>query len=209
MKYTIIPVTPLMQNCHIFWNINSKKAVIVDPGGDAKKIISIINFNKLKPIKILLTHGHFDHISASSFISNHFSIPIYGPQKEDLFLIKNLTKQNTMFQTDNYKEFTPDYWLNEGDKIFCDNLIFDVLHCPGHTPGHIIFINFFYKIISVGDILFKGTIGRTDLPRSNYKDLINSIKKKILPLGNNYYFIPGHGEISNIGHEIKTNSFLF
>ncbi|CRK85638.1 Uncharacterized protein YcbL [Candidatus Providencia siddallii] len=208
MKYTIIPVTFLMQNCHIIWCENSTEAVVVDPGGDTEKIISIIKANKLKLIKILLTHGHFDHINASSIISKYFSAPIYGPQKEDYFLIKNISKQSSMFHINNYSDFLPDYWLEEGDKIICGNNTFDVLHCPGHTPGHIVFVNHFDKLISIGDVLFKGSIGRSDLHRSNYKDLILSIKEKILPLGNDYQFISGHGPISNIGYERKTNPFL-
>ncbi|MGO2304019.1 MAG: MBL fold metallo-hydrolase [Providencia sp.] len=208
MKYTIIPVTPFMQNCHVIWDENSMEAVIVDPGGEAEKLISAIESRGLKLTKILLTHGHSDHIGASATLSKHFSVPIYGPQKEDAFWIENLAEQNAMFYIGDCPDFTPDYWLEEGDKITCGDISFDVLHCPGHTPGHIIFVNHADKLISMGDVLFKGGVGRSDFPRGNHQDLISSIKNKVLPLGDDYQFIPGHGPMSNLGHERQTNPFL-
>ncbi|HBO23677.1 MAG TPA: hypothetical protein DD649_12430 [Providencia sp.] len=208
MKYTIIPVTPFMQNCHVIWDENSMEAVIVDPGGEAEKLISAIESRGLKLTKILLTHGHSDHIGASATLSKHFSVPIHGPQKEDAFWIENLAEQNAMFYIGDCPDFTPDYWLEEGDKITCGDISFDVLHCPGHTPGHIIFVNHADKLISMGDVLFKGGVGRSDFPRGNHQDLISSIKNKVLPLGDDYQFIPGHGPMSNLGHERQTNPFL-
>ncbi|MEX6372032.1 MBL fold metallo-hydrolase [Providencia hangzhouensis] len=208
MKYTIIPVTPFMQNCHVIWDENTLDAVVVDPGGEAEKLISAIENLGLKLTKILLTHGHSDHIGASATLSKHFSVPIYGPQKEDAFWIENLAEQNAMFYIGECPDFTPDYWLEEGDKVTCGNITFDVLHCPGHTPGHIIFVNHADKLISMGDVLFKGGVGRSDFPRGNHQDLISSIKNKVLPLGDDYQFIPGHGPMSNLGFERKTNPFL-
>lgn len=197
-----------MQNCHVIWDENSMEAVIVDPGGEAEKLISAIESRGLKLTKILLTHGHSDHIGASATLSKHFSVPIYGPQKEDAFWIENLAEQNAMFYIGDCPDFTPDYWLEEGDKITCGDISFDVLHCPGHTPGHIIFVNHADKLISMGDVLFKGGVGRSDFPRGNHQDLISSIKNKVLPLGDDYQFIPGHGPMSNLGHERQTNPFL-
>ncbi|WOB89861.1 MBL fold metallo-hydrolase [Providencia sp. PROV175] len=208
MKYTIIPVTPFMQNCQVIWDENTLDAVVVDPGGEAEKLISAIENLGLKLTKILLTHGHSDHIGASATLSKHFSVPIYGPQKEDAFWIENLAEQNAMFYIGECPDFTPDYWLEEGDKVTCGNITFDVLHCPGHTPGHIIFVNHADKLISMGDVLFKGGVGRSDFPRGNQQDLISSIKNKVLPLGDDYQFIPGHGPMSNLGFERKTNPFL-
>ncbi|EOE5321324.1 MULTISPECIES: MBL fold metallo-hydrolase [Providencia] len=208
MKYTIIPVTPFMQNCQVIWDENTLDAVVVDPGGEAEKLISTIENLGLKLTKILLTHGHSDHIGASAILSKHFSVPIYGPQKEDAFWIENLAEQNAMFYIGECPDFTPDYWLEEGDKVTCGNITFDVLHCPGHTPGHIIFVNHADKLISMGDVLFKGGVGRSDFPRGNYQDLISSIKNKVLPLGDDFQFIPGHGPMSNLGFERKTNPFL-
>ncbi|EPL6455286.1 MBL fold metallo-hydrolase [Providencia rettgeri] len=208
MKYTIIPVTPFMQNCQVIWDENTLDAVVVDPGGEAEKLISAIESRGLTLTKILLTHGHSDHIGASATLSKHFSVPIYGPQKEDAFWIENLAEQNAMFYIGECPDFTPDYWLEEGDKVTCGGISFDVLHCPGHTPGHIIFVNHDDKLISMGDVLFKGGVGRSDFPRGNHQDLIASIKNKVLPLGDDYQFIPGHGPMSNLGFERKTNPFL-
>lgn len=197
-----------MQNCQVIWDENTLDAVVVDPGGEAEKLISTIENLGLKLTKILLTHGHSDHIGASATLSKHFSVPIYGPQKEDAFWIENLAEQNAMFYIGECPDFTPDYWLEEGDKVTCGNITFDVLHCPGHTPGHIIFVNHADKLISMGDVLFKGGVGRSDFPRGNHQDLISSIKNKVLPLGDDYQFIPGHGPMSNLGFERKTNPFL-
>lgn len=208
MKYTIIPVTPFMQNCQVIWDENTLDAVVVDPGGEAEKLISAIESRGLTLTKILLTHGHSDHIGASATLSKHFSVPIYGPQKEDAFWIENLAEQNAMFYIGECPDFTPDYWLEEGEKVTCGGISFDVLHCPGHTPGHIIFVNHDDKLISMGDVLFKGGVGRSDFPRGNHQDLIASIKNKVLPLGDDYQFIPGHGPMSNLGFERKTNPFL-
>lgn len=197
-----------MQNCQVIWDENTLDAVVVDPGGEAEKLISAIENLGLKLTKILLTHGHSDHIGASATLSKYFSVPIYGPQKEDAFWIENLAEQNAMFYIGECPDFTPDYWLEEGDKVTCGNITFDVLHCPGHTPGHIIFVNHADKLISMGDVLFKGGVGRSDFPRGNHQDLISSIKNKVLPLGDDYQFIPGHGPMSNLGFERKTNPFL-
>lgn len=197
-----------MQNCQVIWDENTLDAVVVDPGGEAEKLISAIESRGLTLTKILLTHGHSDHIGASATLAKHFSVPIYGPQKEDAFWIENLAEQNAMFYIGDCPDFTPDYWLDEGDKVTCGGIIFDVLHCPGHTPGHIIFVNHDDKLISMGDVLFKGGVGRSDFPRGNHQELIASIKNKVLPLGDDYQFIPGHGPMSNLGFERKTNPFL-
>lgn len=197
-----------MQNCQVIWDENTLEAVVVDPGGEAEKLISAIESRGLKLTKVLLTHGHSDHIGAAAIISKHFSVPIYGPQKEDAFWIENLAEQNAMFHIGDCPDFTPDRWLEEGDKVTCGGITFDVLHCPGHTPGHIIFVNHNDKLISMGDVLFKGGVGRSDFPRGNHQDLIASIKNKVLPLGDDYQFIPGHGPMSDLGFERKTNPFL-
>lgn len=197
-----------MQNCQVIWDENSMEAVIVDPGGEAKKLIAAIEERGLKLSKILLTHGHADHIGATAAIAKHFSVPIYGPQKEDAFWIEALAQQNAMFNIEGCPDFTPDYWLEEGQTVSCGPITFDVLHCPGHTPGHIIFVNHADKLISMGDVLFKGGVGRSDFPRGDHQALIASIKNKVLPLGDEYQFIPGHGPMSNLGHERQTNPFL-
>nr|WP_314266825.1 MBL fold metallo-hydrolase [uncultured Moellerella sp.] len=208
MKFEIIPVTGYMQNCTIIWDENTLDAVIVDPGGEADKLIAEIVKRGLNLTKVLLTHGHFDHVGGAAAVSQHFSVPIYGPQKEDAFLIEGLSTQAQMFGVEESPSFTPDRWLEEGDEVTCGAIKFAVLHCPGHTPGHIIFVNHDDKLISMGDVLFKGGVGRSDFPRGDHQALIASIMQKVLPLGDDYQFIPGHGPMSVLGFECQTNPFL-
>ncbi|MFS1538174.1 MAG: MBL fold metallo-hydrolase [Candidatus Phlomobacter fragariae] len=208
MKFEIIPVTNFMQNCMLIWDEKSLDAVIVDPGGEAEKLIAKIEKRSLNLQYILLTHGHFDHVGACAEIAAYFSVPIYGPQKEDEFLIKELAVQSQMFGVAQCPEFMPDCWLQDGDEISFADIKLAVLHCPGHTPGHVIFVNHADKLISMGDVLFQGGVGRSDLPKGNHATLIHSIKIKILPLGDDYQFIPGHGPMSNLCAERQFNPFL-
>ncbi|SCZ58577.1 MULTISPECIES: MBL fold metallo-hydrolase [Photorhabdus] len=208
MKYQIIPVTAFMQNCTLIWNEESKEAAIVDPGGEAEKLIAEIERRGLKLTQVLLTHGHFDHVGATVEVAKHFSVPIYGPQQEDAFWIEGLQAQSRMFGIEECPSFEPDRWLNEGDELRVGGVDLSVLHCPGHTPGHVVFVNHEDKLIYMGDVLFKGGVGRSDFPRGNHQQLINSIKDKLLPLGDDYEFIPGHGPMSTLGYERQTNPFL-
>lgn len=208
MQYHIIPVTGFMQNCTLIWCDETKAAAIVDPGGEAPRLIREIEQRGLKLEKILLTHGHFDHVGATADVAEHFNVPIVGPQKEDAFWIEGLTEQSQMFGVEPCRAFTPDQWLEEGDKVTVGNIELDVLHCPGHTPGHVVFVDKQDKLISMGDVLFRGGVGRSDFPRGNHQDLIRSIKEKVLPLGDEYRFIPGHGPMSTLGEERRTNPFL-
>ncbi|MCW7547405.1 MBL fold metallo-hydrolase [Photorhabdus sp. APURE] len=208
MKYQIIPVTAFMQNCTLIWNEESKEAAIVDPGGEAEKLIAEIERRGLKLTQILLTHGHFDHVGATTEVAKHFNVPIYGPQQEDAFWIEGLQAQSRMFGIEECPSFEPDRWLNEGDELRVGGVDLSVLHCPGHTPGHVVFVNHEDKLIYMGDVLFKGGVGRSDFPRGNHQQLINSIKDKLLPLGDDYEFIPGHGPMSTLGYERQTNPFL-
>ncbi|MBS9438606.1 MBL fold metallo-hydrolase [Photorhabdus noenieputensis] len=208
MKYQIIPVTAFMQNCTLIWNEESKEAAIVDPGGETEKLIAEIERRGLKLTQILLTHGHFDHVGATAEVAKHFNVPIYGPHQEDAFWIEGLQAQSRMFGIEECPSFEPDRWLNEGDKLRVAGVDLSVLHCPGHTPGHVVFVNHEDKLIYMGDVLFKGGIGRSDFPRGNHQQLINSIKDKLLPLGDDYEFIPGHGPMSTLGYERQTNPFL-
>ncbi|OWO84223.1 hypothetical protein B5C26_04125 [Photorhabdus luminescens] len=208
MKYQIIPVTAFMQNCTLIWNEESKEAAIVDPGGEAEKLIAEIERRGLKLTQVLLTHGHFDHVGATVEVAKHFNVPIYGPQQEDAFWIEGLQAQSRMFGIEECPSFEPDRWLNEGDELRVGGVDLSVLHCPGHTPGHVVFVNHEDKLIYMGDVLFKGGVGRSDFPRGNHQQLINSIKDKLLPLGDDYEFIPGHGPMSTLGYERQTNPFL-
>ena len=208
MKFEIIPVTDFRQNCTLIWDEKTLDAVIVDPGGEADKLIAAVEKRSLNLQYTLLTHGHFDHVGACAELAAQFSVPIYGPQKEDEFLIKGLAMQSQMFAVPECPDFIPDHWLKEGDEINLANIKLAVLHCPGHTPGHVIFVNHAAKLISMGDVLFQGGVGRSDFPKGDHATLINSIKTKILPLGDDYQFIPGHGPMSNLGTERQFNLFL-
>ncbi|QJC30026.1 MBL fold metallo-hydrolase [Enterobacteriaceae endosymbiont of Plateumaris sericea] len=207
MNYIIIPVTNFLQNCCIIWCSTTLHAAIIDPGGEHNKIIDTLIKYKLSVKKILITHGHLDHIGSAFILSNIYKIPILGPHKKDNFWIKNITFQKKIFQIPSCT-FIKNIWLKNNNQIFIGNILLKVYHCPGHTPGHIVFFNKSNNLLLSGDVIFKKSIGRTDLPLSNYNDLINSIKQKILPLGNNVIIIPGHGPITTIGYEILNNPFL-
>ncbi|QJC28696.1 MBL fold metallo-hydrolase [Enterobacteriaceae endosymbiont of Plateumaris consimilis] len=207
MNYIIIPVTNFYQNCCIIWCSITLHAAIIDPGGEHHKIIDNITKYNLSVKKILITHGHLDHIGSAYILSNIYKIPILGPHKEDDFWIKNIKFQKNIFQIPNCI-FKNNHWLKNNDQIIIGNILLIVYHCPGHTPGHIVFFNKLNNILFSGDIIFKKSIGRTDFPLSNYNILIHSIKSKILVLGNHVIIIPGHGPITTVGFEISNNPFL-
>ncbi|QOI11037.1 MBL fold metallo-hydrolase [Blochmannia endosymbiont of Colobopsis nipponica] len=209
MQYKIIPVTHFQQNCSLIWCKKTKLTALVDPGGEEVKIHKVINNLKLVIEKILITHGHLDHVGSARVLSRFYNAPIIGPHQEDRVLLENLSNQAQAFSLQHIQPVIPDFWLKENDLIKIGNEItFNVLHCPGHSPGHVIFWNKKYNFILMGDVLFKKSIGRTDLPGGDIKQLINSIKKKILPMNDNTIFLPGHGPISTIGYERKNNPFL-
>lgn len=208
MQYQIIPVTAFQENCSIIWCESTKDAAIIDPGGEPELLKKAIEKLALKVTKILLTHGHLDHVGAAKELANFYQVKILGPQEEDQFLLDNLPQQCVQFGFPFCEAFEPDSWLNEGDTVDVGNISFDVLHCPGHTPGHIVFVNKIAKIAFVGDVLFNNSIGRTDFPRGNYSDLIASIKNKLFPLGDDITFVSGHGPISTFGYERMNNQFL-
>ena len=208
LKAKIIPVTPFVQNSCIIWNEDTKNAAVTDPGGDLEKIESYLKENDLKPIKIFITHGHLDHAGGAFNLSKKFNIPIEGPHKEDEFLISALEEHGKMYGLSDSKNFLPDRWLDDGDQLELDGIHFDVYHCPGHTPGHVIFHNKESKFAIVGDVLFQGSIGRTDFPRGNHEELINAIRTKLWPLGDDVTFVPGHGPVSTFGQERLTNPYV-
>ena len=178
------------------------------PGGDLEKIESYLKDNDLKLIKIFITHGHLDHAGGAFNLSQKFNIPIEGPHKEDEFLISALEEHGKMYGLSDSKNFLPDRWLEDGDQLELDGIHFDVYHCPGHTPGHVIFHNKESKFAIVGDVLFQGSIGRTDFPRGNHEELINAIRTKLWPLGDDVTFVPGHGPVSTFGQERMTNPYV-
>lgn len=209
MHYLTVPVTDLEQNCTILWCNHSHQAVVVDPGGDVDDIQAAVKQINVKPIKILLTHGHFDHVGGATELAKCLSIPIIGPHIGDLSWLKGLTEQSRIFGLRySIKNFVPDHWLNHGDTIKFGNETLEVLHCPGHTPGHVVYFNRQDQLALVGDVLFKNGIGRTDFPGSSHAALMRSIQEQLWPLGDTVRFIPGHGPMSSFGEERLHSPFF-
>lgn len=208
LQYQIIPVTPFQQNCTLFWCDETMQAAVVDPGGDIDKIIAAIENTKVTLVKVLLTHAHIDHAGATKALSERFSVPIEGPQIEDQFWIDLIPEQKERFGFANAEAFSPTRWLEQGDTVTFGNIELEVYFCPGHTPGHVVFFHRDSKLAQVGDVLFKGSIGRTDFPRGDHPTLIRSIRENLFSLGNDVRFIPGHGPMSTFGEERLTNPFV-
>ncbi|GGF74375.1 MBL fold metallo-hydrolase [Terasakiella brassicae] len=208
MKAKIIPVTAFAQNCSLIWCEDTMKGCLVDPGGDIDKLMHEVKEEGITLEKILCTHGHLDHVGGVAEISAKENLPIEGPHKDDLFWIEGLPEQTVQFGFPPTESFTPTRWLNDGDTVTFGHVTLDVLHCPGHTPGHVVFFEKKSRVAIVGDVLFQGSIGRTDFPKGNHEDLIHAIKTKLFPLGDDVVFIPGHGPLSTIGDEKRSNPFL-
>lgn len=208
LRFRILPVTPLEQNCTLFWCDQTQRAVIVDPGGDLERLRVLIRETGVTLEKILLTHGHFDHVGAAGLLAEHFDLPIVGPHREDAFLLESLPSQCASFGFPPIPALTPDQWLDEGDQIEFGTVRLEVIRCPGHTPGHVIFYSSANQLAQVGDVIFQGSIGRTDFPRGNHQDLITSIRERLFPLGDDLRFIPGHGPMSTVGAERRANPFV-
>ena len=208
LRYQIIPVTPFQQNCTVFWNEETKKGGIVDPGGDLALLNKFIDEQGIEIEKILVTHGHLDHAGSVKAMADERNIPIVGPHKDDKFWIDGMPEAAAQYGFPEALAFEPDQWLEHGDKVIVADVEFDVVHCPGHTPGHVVFVQNEDKVAMVGDVLFQGSIGRTDFPKGNYQQLIDSITQRLWPLGLDITFIPGHGPTSTFEAEKKTNPFV-
>lgn len=208
LRHQVIPVTKFAQNCCVIWCDETNDAAIIDPGGDPEKLIAFINQHQLNVTKILLTHGHIDHVGGTADLSIAYSVPIIGPHVGDNFWIENLAQQAQMFGFDTPENFEPTQWLNDDDLIKVGDESLNVLHCPGHTPGHVVFFSKTKNMAWVGDVIFSGSIGRTDFPQGNHQQLIDSICEKLWPLGNSVEFICGHGENSTFGQERLTNPLV-
>lgn len=208
MKYRIIPVTPFEQNCTLLWCTETMQGAFVDPGGDLERLTDAATRQGVSVEKILLTHGHIDHAGGAGELAQRLGVPIEGPQREESFWIDQLVAQSRSFGFPLAQAFTPDRWLEDGDTVTIGKETLQVFHTPGHTPGHVAFYHAPSKLALVGDVLFAGSIGRTDFPRGDYQTLIDSIKGKLWPLGDDVEFISGHGSMSTFGEERRNNPFV-
>ena len=208
MRVKILPVTPFEQNCSLLICESSNKSIIVDPGGDIEKILETLNKESTEVEKILLTHGHLDHCGATKQLKDILNVPVEGPHIDDQFWIDQLEEQSARYGFPKAEVFIPDRYLEDNEEVFFGNITLTTKHCPGHTPGHVIFFSPVYKLAIVGDVLFHGSIGRTDFPRGDHDTLIVAITTKLWPLGNDVTFIPGHGPTSTFGEERKSNPYV-
>jgi len=207
LQAMIIPVTAYQQNCTLFWCTQTMRGALCDPGGDLDVLKRAVADQKVVLEKIILTHGHLDHCGLAGELAEEMGVPIEGPHRDDAFWIDQLGP-NTLKMGVPSKRFTPDRWLEQGDIVTVGALTLDVYHCPGHTPGHVVFHHAPSNLALVGDVLFRGSIGRTDFLRGNHADLINAITTRLWPLGDETSFVPGHGGMSTFGYERKTNPFV-
>lgn len=207
-RIAVVPVTPLQQNCVLMWHEPSKKGAVIDPGGDVDVILDAIRQTGMIIEKIILTHGHVDHAAGADELREMTGAMIYGPQIADKFLLDSLESSAGQFGLEGARNVNPDQWLEEGQTIDFAGMTFDILHCPGHSPGSLVYVSQEHRFAFVGDVLFRGSIGRTDFPYGDHDALIDAIKKKILPLGDDLTFLCGHGPPSTIGDERRGNPFI-
>ena len=208
MRYEIIPVTPFQQNCTLLICPETAGTAIIDPGGEPERIIAALKRINARPEMILLTHGHLDHVGAAPQLAASLHLPIVGPHRDDAFWLDALPQQAQMFGFPPHTAFGTDQWLAGGDQVGVGRQTLQVLHCPGHTPGHVVYFHQPSGLAQVGDVLFRGSIGRTDFPRGNHADLLRSIREVLFPLGDEVRFIPGHGPMGTFGEERRTNPFV-
>lgn len=213
-KAAVVPVTPFQQNCTILWDEASGRAAVIDPGGEVERILAALDQLRVEPEKILLTHGHIDHAGGAAALKAALEeraggpVPIEGPDARDRFLLEGLAVQGRAFGLADARDVLPDRWLAEGDRVTVGGRSLEVLHCPGHTPGHVVFVDPAARFALVGDVLFRGSIGRTDFPYGDHAALIRSIREKLFPLGDEVTFLCGHGPGSTIGAERRSNPFV-
>ncbi len=207
MRVAIVPVTPLEQNCSLLWCTKTMRGALVDPGGDLDQLKLALEKSGVTLEKVLVTHGHLDHCGMAGVLAKDMGVPIEGPEEEDRFWIARLDDDGPRWGMEAHS-FEPDRWLKDGDTVSVGDLTLEVIHCPGHTPGHVVFFHRPSRFAVVGDVLFAGSIGRTDFPRGNHDQLIGSITGKLWPLGDDVTFVPGHGRISTFGDERRSNPFV-
>ena len=208
LRVEIIPVTAFEQNCSLVWDTDTMKGALVDAGGEIEHLLSRVAHHGVTLEKLLVTHGHLDHASGVQDLADRLGLPIEGPQREDDFWIQRLPQDAAAYGFPPARAFTPTRWLEQGDTVTLGSLSLDVLHCPGHTPGHVVFHHAPSKLAFVGDVLFQGSIGRTDFPRGNHADLIRAIRERLFPLGDETQFVPGHGPMSSFGAERRSNPYV-
>ncbi len=207
MNYRVIPVTSFQQNCSLVWD-DTGRGAFIDPGGEADRLLAVAASEGVVIERVLLTHGHLDHVGAAVEIAGRLEVPIEGPQREDAFWLAALPQQAAMFGLAHMAPFEPDRWLEDGDKVSVGSLTLEVILCPGHTPGHVVFHQPEAQLAFVGDVLFRGSVGRSDFPRGDHETLLASIRDRLLPLGDPIRFVPGHGPMSTFGDERRSNPFL-
>ena len=208
IQCVIVPVTPYQQNCSVIKCETSGRAAIVDPGGDVDRILAAVQQLDATVEKIILTHAHMDHCAAADVLRQQLEVPIEGPHRDDQFWLDKLPEWCQMSGFPHADAFLPDRWLEQGDTVTVGEQVLKVLHCPGHTPGHVVFLYEPQRVAWVGDVLFQGSIGRTDFPRGNHEQLVASIRDRLFPLGDDITFIPGHGPTSTFGQERRNNPFV-
>ena len=208
MRYLVIPVTPYQQNCTLLICEQTLQAALVDPGGDLELLLAVVEQEGVTLTSILVTHGHMDHIGGVAALAAKLNLPVYGPHPADEFWIQALPEQCRQTGFPAAAAFTPNRWLGDGDTVTVGQEVLEVIHCPGHTPGHVVFFSKQQRLALVGDVLFKGSIGRTDFPRGDFQTLIDSIQLKLWPLGEDVAFVPGHGPMSTFGAEMRTNPYV-
>jgi hydroxyacylglutathione hydrolase len=207
LRVAIFPVTPLQQNCCLLWCTKTMRGAFTDPGGDLPKLREAVRQTGVTIERILLTHGHIDHCGSAGMFAEELGVPIEGPHEDDIFWISRLAEDGARYGVPG-KPFEPGRWLKDGDTVTVGELSFDVRHCPGHTPGHVVFHHRESKLAIVGDVLFQGSIGRTDFPRGNHQQLLDSITNRLWPMGGDTAFVPGHGPMSTFARERATNPFV-
>jgi hydroxyacylglutathione hydrolase len=208
LKAQILPVTPYQQNCSIVWCTRTKKAAVIDPGGEVERLKAALASLDVSLDKVLLTHGHLDHASGAAKLARETGVPIEGPHPDDLFLLEGLGRGAHRPGFGDAESCIPNRWLENGDLVSFGDVQFGVRHCPGHTPGHVVFFHEQAKLAFVGDVLFAGSVGRTDFPRGNHQHLVDSITERLWPLGDDMRFVPGHGQMSTFGWERKCNPYV-
>jgi hydroxyacylglutathione hydrolase len=208
MKFAVLPVTPFQQNCSLIWDETTQRGAVIDPGGEIDRILEAAKELGIELEKILVTHAHVDHAAGVADLVERCGLPVEGPHRDDQFLIDRLPQQAEIYGFPPARPFVPDRWLEQGDRVPVGGLELEVIHCPGHTPGHIVFFQREARIAFVGDVLFQGSIGRTDFPRSDHAALLRSIRERLWPLGDDVAFVSGHGPMSTFGQERRSNPFV-